>query len=238
MHKLCINLNFIVTGGGIAQKKTKNHHDHVITLCSTSWKVVGNAWLRHAQVLKWWWHQCRGIWSIPNASIALVLDVGWQTCKNLHVSTWSFEKLIKTYWKWGWGGVPACSLDCLPARLPARLLAGCLLAACWLLAGCLLLAAACCRYLLLLAAANACCCWRCQSWCWKRLHQKYLHDPLEIGHPAIIKRSIFGLVRIYNCLPDEVASAKTAKAFQNRLQKCVKDVAVASHANWPSMFHA
>ena len=31
-------------------------------------------------------------------------------------------------------------------------------------------------------------------------HKYEIHDPVEVGHPAIIRRSIFGLIRIFNQL--------------------------------------
>ena len=54
----------------------------------------------------------------------------------------------------------------------------------------------------------------------------------------IIKRSVFGLIRVYNDLPQFVVSAKTAKVLQRRLQKRAKVAAVSHDINWPLMFHA
>jgi hypothetical protein len=69
-------------------------------------------------------------------------------------------------------------------------------------------------------------------------HNMQIHNPVEFNHPGIIKRSVFGLIRVYNDLPQYVASANSAKVLQKRLQKRAK-VAAASHdMNWPLMFHA
>jgi hypothetical protein len=69
-------------------------------------------------------------------------------------------------------------------------------------------------------------------------HNMQIHDPVEFNHPGIIKRSVFGLIRVYNDLPQYVVSAKTAKVLQRRLQKRAKVAAVSHDTNWPLMFHA
>jgi hypothetical protein len=69
-------------------------------------------------------------------------------------------------------------------------------------------------------------------------HARQLHDPVEFNHPVIIKRSAYGLIRVYNALPGHVLSAKTAKSFQRKLQKLAKEAASANAADWQLMFHA
>ena len=69
-------------------------------------------------------------------------------------------------------------------------------------------------------------------------HCRQLHDPVAFNHPVIIKRSIFGLIRIYNRLPTYTLDAKTPKVFQHRLQNAAKDAARANSAIWQQMFHA
>ena len=65
-----------------------------------------------------------------------------------------------------------------------------------------------------------------------------IHDPVEFNHPGIIKRSLFGLIRVYNDLPQSVVSAKTAKGLQWRLQMRAKEAAVLNDTSWALMFHA
>ena len=65
-----------------------------------------------------------------------------------------------------------------------------------------------------------------------------IHDPVEFNHPSIIKRSFFGLIRVYNDLPQFLVSAKTTKVLQGRLQKLAKVAAVSHDINWLLMFHA
>ena len=69
-------------------------------------------------------------------------------------------------------------------------------------------------------------------------HSLQLHDPVAFDHPAIIKRSVFGLIRIYNSLPERIASAKTPQILQRGLQKLAKEAAAGNVADWPLMFHA
>jgi len=57
-------------------------------------------------------------------------------------------------------------------------------------------------------------------------------------HPAAIKRSVFGLIRIYNSLPDHIVSAKIPQILQRGLQKLAKEAALANVADWPLIFHA
>jgi len=69
-----------------------------------------------------------------------------------------------------------------------------------------------------------------------RVHSKALHDPVEAGHPLMIKRSIFGLIRTYNVLPDDIINANTPQIFQKRLQNRAKIAADNDMANWDQMF--
>jgi len=70
------------------------------------------------------------------------------------------------------------------------------------------------------------------------VHNWQLHDPVVFNHPAIIKRSVFGLICIYNSLPDHIVSAKTPQILQRGLQKLAKEAALANVADWPLMFRA
>jgi hypothetical protein len=71
-----------------------------------------------------------------------------------------------------------------------------------------------------------------------RGHPRQLHDPVCFSHPPIVKRSVFGLIRLYNGLPTFVLEAPAPKVFQRRLQKLAKEAARASTGNWQLMFHA
>ena len=53
-------------------------------------------------------------------------------------------------------------------------------------------------------------------------HSKQLADPIVPGHGAVIKRSLFGLVSVYNKLPCSVVSCSSVKAFQSALQSILK----------------
>ena len=63
-------------------------------------------------------------------------------------------------------------------------------------------------------------------------------DPVAFNHPVIIKRSIFGLIRVFNALPQAHVSARSTKAFQKLLQDRAKDAARRGEANWERLFHA
>ena len=69
-----------------------------------------------------------------------------------------------------------------------------------------------------------------------QFHSKAIHDPVESGHPVIIKRSIFGLIRVFNRLPQECVNAKTTSQFQHWLQSCAKNAAKHGKPNWQLMF--
>ena len=71
---------------------------------------------------------------------------------------------------------------------------------------------------------------RCATRLLVRRHQHQLAE--RTCRTDILKRSLFGLVRIYNLLPPEVVSASTISAFQSRLQKGVKAAAAQGVDNW------
>ena len=63
-------------------------------------------------------------------------------------------------------------------------------------------------------------------------HRRQLLDPRrELRHP-LIKRSILGLVAIYNLLPDSIVEAKTVSAFQSGLQHLCTERAKAGCEDW------
>ena len=69
-------------------------------------------------------------------------------------------------------------------------------------------------------------------------HTRQLHDPVEHSHPPIIKRSLFGLVSVYNQLPQSVVSATSVKTFQSKLQWQAKDSLRNGFGQWSLMYHA
>jgi len=69
-----------------------------------------------------------------------------------------------------------------------------------------------------------------------QLHSKAIHDPVEVGHPVIIKRSVYGLIRIFNRLPQDYVDSRTVQQFQRRLQRSAKDAAREEATRWQLMF--
>ena len=51
---------------------------------------------------------------------------------------------------------------------------------------------------------------------------------------ALLARSAFGLVRVYNLLPREVVDTRTTKQFQRELVKLVRQEVEAGRPNWSS----
>ena len=70
----------------------------------------------------------------------------------------------------------------------------------------------------------------------ERFHSYALHDPIEPSHPVIIKRSLFGMVRVYNRLPQALVQLKTTQAFQRGLQQRAKRAATDLLDDWHLMF--
>jgi len=63
-------------------------------------------------------------------------------------------------------------------------------------------------------------------------HRRQLVDPRkEMKHP-LIRRSVFGLVSIYNLLPASIVEAKTVSAFQQGLQHLVTERAKGGCDDW------
>lgn len=67
-------------------------------------------------------------------------------------------------------------------------------------------------------------------------HDKQIQSCIGPRSSITLRRSIFGLIPIYNKLPAHVISAETAKLFQNRLQSMLKLRAKEGVQNWPSTF--
>ena len=67
-------------------------------------------------------------------------------------------------------------------------------------------------------------------------HDKRLQDHVGMCSPVILKRSLFGLVKVYNRLPQKVVDAISVQFFQKRLQ-CIVKGTVDVNPNWDSLFH-
>ena len=67
-------------------------------------------------------------------------------------------------------------------------------------------------------------------------HNKQLHDSVGSNSPVLLKRSLFGLVHVYNRLTQEVVDARSVQIFQRMLQRTAKEV-LDVNPNWELMFH-
>ena len=54
------------------------------------------------------------------------------------------------------------------------------------------------------------------------LHSKQLQDVVTSNSLVMMKRSLFGVIRIYNRLSQHVVDSKTVKVFQKHLQDIAK----------------
>ena len=68
-------------------------------------------------------------------------------------------------------------------------------------------------------------------------HSKTLIDPCDAICPDYYRRSIFGLVGVYNLLPELVVAQESMKDFQSYLHLIVKYLAVSGYSNWSNVFH-
>ena len=56
-------------------------------------------------------------------------------------------------------------------------------------------------------------------------------------HGAMMSRSVFALVRVYNLLPADVVAAKSVKQFQKLLTNNAKSDCVNSKNNWSTKYN-
>ena len=61
---------------------------------------------------------------------------------------------------------------------------------------------------------------------WRPLHNKQLHSHAPFNCTEAMRRSLFGLVRCYNQLPQSVVDSGSIKAFQRKLQSALKEYAL------------
>ena len=71
---------------------------------------------------------------------------------------------------------------------------------------------------------------------WRPLHSKQLATPVDWASSEVLKRSLFGLVRCYNKLPQKLVDASTVKALQRDLQLGLLHCAELGLNNWQSLF--
>ena len=67
-------------------------------------------------------------------------------------------------------------------------------------------------------------------------HTHQISDPVAPSHPAFIKRSNFGLVRVLNRLPEDAVGPKNVKSFQRALQNIAKHAPRQGSPVWAQIF--
>ena len=65
-----------------------------------------------------------------------------------------------------------------------------------------------------------------------RRHSRQLHDRCDGRHSDRLGRSIFGLVKVFNLLPQDVVDAQCVKTFQTRLTERARLLCRADHVGW------
>ena len=68
-----------------------------------------------------------------------------------------------------------------------------------------------------------------------RTHDKQLHDYLDGSRTEQLRRSAFGLPRVYNELPAQVVKCKSVKSFQTALQNLVVTAARLGKEHWSTL---
>ena len=69
-------------------------------------------------------------------------------------------------------------------------------------------------------------------------HKFQILDPVAFDHPVMIKRSIFGLIRIFNHLAEDTVAVRDVKLFQKALQLRAKAAARNGCPHWEDFYHA
>ena len=67
-------------------------------------------------------------------------------------------------------------------------------------------------------------------------HGRQLHDPVDGTHTDYLKRSIFGLIKVYNGLPEHVIACTDVKQFQACLQRDLQRLASQRSAGWEFVY--
>ena len=66
----------------------------------------------------------------------------------------------------------------------------------------------------------------------KHRHNKQLHDHLQGNHTELLRRSLLGVPRVYNGLPQDTVNSTSVKLFQRKLQRNLKEFAKTGRENW------
>ena len=72
----------------------------------------------------------------------------------------------------------------------------------------------------------------------ERRHNKQLHDWLDGNHSDLLQRSLLGLTRTYNGLPQAAVDEPTVSDFQRHLQKLVKQRVQEGDDHWRVLLSA
>ncbi len=71
---------------------------------------------------------------------------------------------------------------------------------------------------------------------WRPRHTKQLHTEATFQSTDVMQKSLFGLVHLYNRLPQRVVDAATPRAFQGRLQAALKPLASSRTDGWQTLY--
>ena len=63
-------------------------------------------------------------------------------------------------------------------------------------------------------------------------HDRQLQEERPGSHPALMQRSVFGLIRVWNRLPHHVVHSTCVSAFQASLTELVRERCRAQDVNW------
>ena len=69
-----------------------------------------------------------------------------------------------------------------------------------------------------------------------KIHDKQLSNNVGNNAPILLKRSIFGLMHVYNRLLQDVINTITVQAFQRKLH-CIAKHCIEENPKWDLMFH-
>ena len=67
-------------------------------------------------------------------------------------------------------------------------------------------------------------------------HNRQLFDRITANSSEQLRRSILGMVRVYNTLPQHCVEPDSVKKFQRRLQFCVMERAKEGNEEWRDIF--
>ena len=71
---------------------------------------------------------------------------------------------------------------------------------------------------------------------WRPPHTRQLHTEARFTSTDVLQRSLFGLVHLYNRLPQHLVEAKSVKEFQRKLQWGLKKCAESGVQDWQRLF--